>query len=216
VAHFQTHFSSAPTLRTPMHPLAHRPLPTLALPHLAVLRLPLRALLMLPHRGTGLALGVRPGVRASASAALTQALLQGVQRLGPERISSAALARPTRVAPALCPGTAPEQVAPIVAPRSAPNCAQRRWHAPCAISAVPSERRRAGHAANAAPAARPGLIRAAQPAASEGSEGSRALLARPRMHERGTHAWGAAQAEEGMQERVAQGSGNSNRNEAGA
>jgi hypothetical protein len=69
-----------------------------------------------PHQATGFALCVRPSYRASASAVLTQALPQGLQRLGPEHISSAARARPPQVAPALCPGTAPEQVAPISAP----------------------------------------------------------------------------------------------------
>jgi hypothetical protein len=58
---------------------------------------------------------VRPSVRASASAALNQALLQGKQLLGPERISSAALARPPQVAQALCLGTATEQGASRIA-----------------------------------------------------------------------------------------------------
>jgi hypothetical protein len=163
------------------------------------LRLLCGAVLRLPYQRTGLALCVRPSVRASASAALTQALPQDMQRLGPERISSTARARPTRVAPALRPGTAPEQSsprnAPNCAPRSAPIFAQRPGHATSAISAAPSERRRAGHAASAAPAARPGLIRAAQPAASEGSEGSFEQRERPRMHERVAHAWGAAERE---------------------
>jgi hypothetical protein len=148
--------------------------------------------LRLPHLGTGLALCVRPTTRASASAALTQALLQSVQRLGPERISSTARARPTRVAPAPCPGAAPEQTSPSGAPRSVTQSEQRPRHATSAISAAPSERRRAGHAANAAPAARPGLIRAAQPAASEGSEGSPKRSAGSRMHERVAHARGAS------------------------
>jgi hypothetical protein len=161
------------------------------LPLCASLRLPLCASLRLPHRGTGLALCVRPSVRASASAALTQALLQGMQRLGPEHISSAALAGPPQVAPALCPGTAPEHAAS----HGVPNYAQRPRHATSAISAAPSERRRPGHAARgtrAAQAGRPGLTRAAQPAASEGSEGSREQGERPRMHERVAHASGNA------------------------
>jgi hypothetical protein len=164
-------------------------------PPLAWLRLPHRASLSSPHRGTGLALCVRPPFRASASAALTQALPQGLQRLGPERISSAARARPPQVARTLCPGPAPEHEAPNLAPNSAPLHTQRPGHATSAISAAPSERRRAGHAARvarAAPAARPGLIRAAQPAASEGSEGSREQGERPRVHERVAHGWGAA------------------------
>jgi hypothetical protein len=171
----------------------------------AWLRLPYCSSLSLPYRGTGRALCVRPGTRASASAALTQALLQSAQRLGPERISSAALARPSQVARALCPGTALELVVTRSASRTAlsgvSQSAQRPRHAASAISAAPSGRRRAGHAANAAPAARPGLIRAAQPEASEGSEGSRALFARPRMHERLAHAWGTA---ERRKERMAQ------------
>jgi hypothetical protein len=163
-----------------------------------------------PHRGTGLALCVRPPFRASASAALTQALpnfcqLRGVQRLGPERIASAALRicrqiGPPQVARTLCPGPAPEQAAPSGAPRIAAIRAllytQRPGHATSAISAAPSERRRAGHAANAAPAARPGLIRAAQPAASEGSEGSREQGERPRVHERVAYASGASECKE--------------------
>jgi hypothetical protein len=40
------------------------------------------------------------------------------------------------------------------------------------------------------------LIRAAQPAASEGSEGSREQRERPRMHERVAHAWGASDKNE--------------------
>jgi hypothetical protein len=161
---------------------------------------PHRIFVLAPHRGTGLALCVRPSVRASASAALTQALPQGVQRLGPERISSAALARPTRVAPALRRGMAPERAAPFGEPssvtRSTALPAQRPGHAASAISSAPSERRRAGHAASAAPAARPGLIRAAQPAASEGSEGSPKRSAGSRMHERVAHDWGAARSGE--------------------
>jgi hypothetical protein len=87
--------------------------------------------LSLPHRGTGLALCVRPSVRASASAALTQTLpnfcqLRGLQRLGPERISSAARARPTQVACDRCPGTAPELVAPGSAPGMRPVRFQQR------------------------------------------------------------------------------------------
>jgi hypothetical protein len=157
---------------------------------------PLLASLRLPHRGTGLALCERPNVRASASAALTQALLQSAQRLGPERISSAALAGPPQVAHVPCPGTAPEHAAPRgatnAAPRSAPSIARRPRHAASAISAAPSERRRSGHAARAAQAARPGLIRAAQPGASEGSEGSPKRSAGPRMHERAARVSGAS------------------------
>jgi hypothetical protein len=144
---------------------------------LLVLRPPLRASLRMPHRGTGLALCVRPSARASASAALTQALLQGAQRLGPERISSAALARPTQVAPARCPGTAPEQ-------------AQRPRHAASAISAAPSVRRRPGQRAAPRqfwPSAEPAV-----PGASEGGEGSPKRSAGPRMHERVAHGSGAA------------------------
>jgi hypothetical protein len=172
-----------------------------------------------PHRGTGLALCVRPNVRTSASAALTQTLpnfcqLRGLQRLGPERISSAALARPPEVTRTLCPGTAPELVAPGSATTgalagavagatrwgfygapssahcSATPCAQRPRHAPCAISAAPSERRRPGQ--RVAPRGFCPLAEPAVPGASEGSEGSRALRARPRMHEHRAHAWGAA------------------------
>jgi hypothetical protein len=146
--------------------------------------------LSLPHRCTGLALCVRPSVRASASAALTQTLLKGVQRLGPERISSAARARPPQVAPALCRGTSPELVAPGSAVRSATPCAQRPWHAPCAISAAPSERRRPGQRAaprGFCPSAEPAV-----PGASEGREGSPKRSAGPRMHEHWAHAWGAA------------------------
>jgi hypothetical protein len=40
------------------------------------------------------------------------------------------------------------------------------------------------------------LIRAAQPAASEGSEGSREQRERPRMHERVAHAWGTSDKNE--------------------
>ena len=156
------------------------------------------AALVLPHRATGLALCERPSTRASASAALTLPSLQGLRRVGPERISSAARTRPPQVAPALCPGTAPEQVAPNNAPSGAPHSVQRPGHATSAISAAPSERRRAGHAANAAPAARPGLTRAAQPVASEGSEGSREQSERPRMHERVAHAWGASDKKEAI------------------
>jgi hypothetical protein len=160
------------------------------LPHLALLRL--------PHRGAGLALCVRPPTRASASAGLTPAFPQGLQRLGPERISSAALARPTRVAHVLCPGTAPEQAAPSGAPRIAAIHAQRTGHAAGAISAAPRRRGRAGQ-----------RLRHGQcvlwhgwpcPPLTKGSEGSRALAARPRMHERMPHASAATHAKNAAQE----------------
>jgi hypothetical protein len=160
----------------------------------ASLRLPLRASLRSPCRGTGLALCVRPPTRASASAALTQALPQGVQRLGPERISSAALARPTRVAPSLCLGTPPEQVAPSVATRSATICAllhtQRPGHATRAISAAPRRRGRAGQRLRHG-----GSVLWQDPPCpplTKGSEGSPKRSAGPRMHERVAHAWDAA------------------------
>jgi hypothetical protein len=168
-----------------------------------------RASLSRPHRGTGLALCVRPGIRASASAALTQALLQSAQRLGPERISSAArrICRqfgPPQVARAPCPGTAPELVAPSGAPISAqwpdaPQSAQRPGHAPRAISAAPRRRGRAGQRLRHGQRVLwhgwpcPPLTSVAKNA---GSEGSRALPARPRMHERLAHAWGAAKREQ--------------------
>jgi hypothetical protein len=164
------------------------------LPLRASLRLPLRASLRSPCRGTGLALCVRPPTRASASAALTQALPQGVQRLGPERISSAALARPTRVAPSLCLGTPPEQVAPSVATRSATICAllhtQRPGHATRAISAAPRRRGRAGQRLRHG-----GSVLWQDPPCpplTKGSEGSPKRSAGPRMHERVAHAWDAA------------------------
>jgi hypothetical protein len=158
------------------------------------LRLLCGAVLRLPYQRTCLALCVRPSVRASASAALTQALPQDMQRLGPERISSTARARPTRVAPALRPGTAPEQSsprnAPNCAPRSAPIFAQRPGHATSAISAAPSRRGRAGQ-----------RLRHGQrvlwhgwpcPPLTKGSEGSHEQGEWPRMHERVAHGWGAA------------------------
>jgi hypothetical protein len=74
----------------------------------------------LPHRGTGLALCVRPSVRTSASAALTQTLLKGMQRLGPERISSAARR--------ICSRFGPPQVACGRRPGTAPEQAARSWH----------------------------------------------------------------------------------------
>jgi hypothetical protein len=164
--------------------------------------LPPLAWLSSPHRGTGLALCVRPPFRASASAALTQALLQSTQRLGPERISSAArrICRqfgPPQVARDQCAGTALELAAPGSAsrgtPLSATPCAQRPRHAPCAISAAPSERRRPGQRAaprGFCPSAEPAV-----PGASEGSEGSPKRSAGPRMHEPRAHAWGAAKLE---------------------
>jgi hypothetical protein len=86
--------------------------------------------------------------------------------------------------------------------------AQRPGHAASAISAAPSERRRPGpvpRSMRGAPAARPVLIRAAQPGASEGSEGSPKRSAGPRMHERVAHGSGVAHKHERerMHERVA-------------
>jgi hypothetical protein len=161
--------------------------------------------LRLPYRGTGLALCERPSTRASASAALTQALLEGLQRLGPERISSAARARPPQVARALCLGTAPEQAAPSGAPQGAPNSAQRPGHATSAISDAPRRRGRAGQRLRHS-----GPVLWQDPlcppltsvAKNAGSEGSRALPARPRMHERVAHARGAAELRQNMHERV--------------
>jgi hypothetical protein len=167
-------------------------------PSLAWLRLPHRASLSSPHRGTGLALCVRPPFRASASAALTQALPQGLQRLGPERISSAALARPSQVAPALRPGTAPEQAAPSGAPHLAPNSAplhtQRPGHATSAISAAPRRRGRAGQRLR-----RGGSVLWQDPpcpSLTKGSEGSPKRSAGPRMHERVAYASGASECKE--------------------
>jgi hypothetical protein len=117
---------------------APRHLRSLRLPRLAGLTLYFDSPMLL-RRGAGLALCVRPGVRASASAALTQALLQGVQRLG--------------------------------------------------------------------------LIRAAQPAASEGSEGSPKRSAGSRMHERVAHARGDSAKERSLNERVAHACGASDKND---
>jgi hypothetical protein len=182
-------------------PVSRRPVAICAMPSSS---------LSLPHRGTGLPLYGRPSVRASASAALTQALPKDVQRLGPARISSAARARPPQVACDRCPGTAPELAAPSSAMNgalagavagatrlgicskllSAPPCAQRPRHAPCAISAAPSERRRPGQ--RVAPRGCCPLAEAAVPGASEGSEGSPKRSAGPRMHEPRAQTWGAA------------------------
>jgi hypothetical protein len=129
-----------------------------------------RAGLRLPYRGTGLALC----------------------ELVPAWLSS-----PHR-------GTAPEKVAlrnaSSGAPCGVPHSAQRRGHAPGAISAAPRRRGRAGQRLRHSES----VLRQTSlcPLQTKGPEGSREHREWPRMHERLAHACGAAELRKKMHERV--------------